>query len=683
MKKGIYGTLALSGIQKNKKLYYPYLFTCIGTIMMCYIISFLSQSPVLADIRGGKTTQELLGMGFGVMCVFAVVFLFYTNSFLIRRRKKEFGLYNILGLGKKHLTCVLFLETLIIASVSILCGLLFGILFSKLAELCMVKVIGGTATFTFYVGVGSIVRTVILFCATFGLIFLNVMCQVRLSNPIQLLRSENVGEKPPKANWLFAVFGALLLSAAYYLAVSVEEPLTALVLFMVAVIMVIIGTYCLFIAGSVTLCRVLQKWKGFYYKTNRFVAVSSMAYRMKRNGAGLASICILSTMVLVMVSSTVCLFVGTEDSLLNRYPRNIVLELSVSDMGALTEEIEDEVYRIADRIVQEHGLEQKNILQYRTAYFAAYVQGNQIIYDESRADVRVDSTSDIWQVFLVPVSDYNRLTGASETLESSEVIMYTTRNAEYAHDTIQLDGGEALTIVKQVDEFVANGVSAIQMIPSMYLFVPDVEAVMVPYEAYVQELGMEGRMGIYDWFYGFDLSATDEEEIAVWQQFAQDVRQRDWTEDDVYFTTFTECMAEGRADFYGLYSGLFFLGILLGIVFIFATVLIIYYKQISEGYEDRSGFAIMQKVGMTKPEIKKSINAQVMIVFFLPLLTAGVHLAFAFPMIARLLTLFNLTNVALLVITTACCFAVFTCFYMVVYRMTSRSYFSIVSGMRE
>lgn len=325
MKKGFYSKLAWSGIRKNKKLYTPYLLTCIGMVMMFYIISFLSTSRVLQSMPGGDTMQSMLELGCGVIGVFSLIFLFYTNSFLLRRRKREFGLYNILGMGKRNLARVLLWETLIVAGLSLSLGLFAGFVLSKFAELGMLNILSADVTFSLTVEPGAIGQTLLLFAVIFALILLNTLRQIHLSNPIALLHSGNTGEKPPKANWILALAGFLLLAAAYYLAVTIEDPVAALIWFFVAVVMVIVATYLLFVAGSVAICRILQKNKKYYYKTNHFVSVSSMVYRMKRNGAGLASICILCTIVLVMLSSTVCLYSGTEDSLRSRYPRNINL----------------------------------------------------------------------------------------------------------------------------------------------------------------------------------------------------------------------------------------------------------------------------------------------------------------------------------------------------------------------
>ncbi len=682
MKKGLYRRLAWTGIKNNGKLYIPYILTCIGTVMMCYIISFLSTSSTFAAIRGGDTVQVFLGMGFGVMAVFSLIFLFYTNSFLIRRRKKEFGLYNILGLGKRHLAKVMILETLMIAGITISGGLFLGILLSKFSELFMIKVLGGTGSYTFIIDPVSVKNTILLFLGIFLLVFLNTLRQIHLTNPIQLLHSEQSGEKPPKANWLAAALGVLLLGGAYYLAVTIQDPVTAIAVFFLAVVMVIVATYLLFIAGSVALCRVLQKNKRYYYKTNHFVSVSSMVYRMKRNGAGLASICILCTMVLVMISSTTCLYVGAEDSLRNRYPRNISLDVILDETeffeGAHTEAAKDRIRTVLDR----NGVEEEDVLEYRTAAFGARIQGDQINLDQEDLDSTVN-TEDIWQIFLVSVSDYNRLMGKNEELSPGEAIVYTTKEMTYDEDEIHIGDLETLKIAGHADGFVDNSVDSMQIFPTMYLFVPDIKEIIEPLKDLTWGSNDEPLLSLH-WYYGFDLPCEDEVQMRIQDQITHQISELTSSMDEsTYFRYSLEGVARERADFYGIYAGLFFLGIFLGIVFVFAAVLIIYYKQVSEGYEDQSRFDIMQKVGMTKKEIRKSINSQILTVFFLPLLMAGLHLGFAFPLIKKMLLIFGLTNTSLLIITTVSCYLVFALFYMLVYRITSGSYFTIVSGMRS
>lgn len=674
MKRGVYRTLAWTGVRNNRKLYVPYLLTCTGMVMMCYIMSFLGANPAIAEMRGGDTMQSILGLGFGVLAVFSVIFLFYTNSFLIRRRTKEFGLYNILGLGKRHLALVLLLETGAIAAVTLCGGLALGILFSKLAELVLVKLMEGAPTALFEVGLESAVQTALLFALIHALIYGNALRQIRLANPIALLGSERAGEKPPKANWLPALLGVALLGTAYYLAVSIRDPVAALVVFFFAVIMVVAATYLLFISGSVTLCRLLQKNRRYYYKTNHFVSVSSMAYRMKRNGAGLASICILCTMVLVMVSSTVCLYFGAEGSLRTRYARQFNLDVIVDTVEELQSGWTQAVRGAAADTAGARGLAAENELDYRVAAFGAPLRDGRLVTDGS-----TDAIADMWQVFLVPLDDYNRLAGREVSLSGGEVLLCATKGMAYPADTLQIGDGAPLTVRERVEPFVSNAIDAMQIVPSLYVVVPDFARAVRQLEDGAADL----QVALH-WYYAFDLPCGDEaqrEVDAALVEALETVKQAAQQEGNFYVGL--ESRAVQRANFLGLYGGLLYLGVLLGIVFLAAAVLIIYYKQVSEGYEDQARFGILQQVGMTRREIRRSVNSQLLTVFFLPLVTAGVHLSFAFPMIRKMLLLFGLADVSLLIVITACCYLVFALFYMAVYRATSRAYVAIVSDAKR
>lgn len=672
MKRGFYRKLASGGIYKNRQTYLPYLLTCIGMVMMYYIISFLTVSGSIAAMRGGEEMQMVLGMGSGVIAVFSVIFLFYTNSFLIRRRKKEFGLYNILGMGKRNLFRVLLWENVIVACIALGGGLVCGILFSKLAELCMAKVLATESSLIFTIEWQAVIKTLVLFAVIFGLILANAVRQIHLAKPVELMSSEAVGEKPPKAKWLTALLGAALLGGAYYLAVSIEDPLSAMLWFFVAVVMVILATYLLFVAGSVALCRLLQKNKKYYYKTSHFVSVSSMVYRMKRNGAGLASICILSTMVLVMVSSTACLFLGIESNIRNRYPRHVVTDIySMEDAYAAP------VLEKIGEVVKNHGLLQENVLHYRYLAVGGYNIEDQIIFDQSRLEsFNMSGFSNIRQLFIVPVEDYNRIMGVQKTLNEDEVILYATK-AGYDYDTITIEGFGTVKIKERVTDFVRNGIDTMQVMPSMFLFVSDIEQVQKLLEIQAEIYGDNGSLG--HTYYGIDLACEDDEMIQIQQEISNRLTEL-MGADPQYPLVRTECAAEQRSGFQALYGGMFLLGILLGLVFILAAVLIIYYKQISEGYEDQSRFLIMRKVGMTKKEIRKSINSQILTVFFLPLLAAGIHTAFAFPMIYKMLVIFGLTDMVLFIKVVVGCYLLFTLFYILVYRITSRAYYSIVSS---
>ncbi len=677
MKKGIYSRLALTGIKKNKKLYIPYILTCIGMVMMFYIITFLSSSDMMMNYPGGETMRGILGFGVYVIGFFAVIFLFYTNSFLVRRRKKEFGLYNILGMGKRNIARVMLWETLFIGAFSIAVGMALGVLFSKLAELVMVNIMSMDVTFGVTIDYKAIYYTVVLFAVIFFLILLNSLRQVHLSNPIALLHSENAGEKPPKANWFFAVLGVLILGCAYYLAVTIKDPVTTLAAFFFAVIMVIVATYLIFISGSVAFCKILQKKKNYYYKTNHFVSVSSMSYRMKRNGAGLASICILCTMVLVMISSTVCLYLGKEDSLRERYPRNINVTMTSQIYSDLISQDANSIAKMSIETAENMGYTPVNAIDYTMLSFVSYIRDGEIVFDDGENGFNY-ATSDLWQIFIVSLDDYNRLTGSQENLDEDEVMIYTSKDMDYNYDVLKIKGQEPLNIKKVVMDFENNGVDTMQIIPALYIFVPDLEV-------QVQKISEQSQdaLGNINRFVGYDLDATDQQQTDVFDEIYDWLRTSQIENADSSMYVYVEGSANEKLEFFGLYGGLFFLGIILGIVFIFAAVLIMYYKQVSEGYEDQSRFEIMQKVGMTKREIKKSINSQMLTVFFMPLIAAGVHLAFAFPMIYKMLILFGLVNKVFLIMVTVGCFLLFALLYMLVYKITSRAYYSIVSGGNE
>lgn len=677
MKKGIYSRLALTGIKKNKKLYIPYILTCIGMVMMFYIITFLSSSDMMMNYPGGETMRGILGFGVYVIGFFAVIFLFYTNSFLVRRRKKEFGLYNILGMVKRNIARVMLWETLFIGAFSIVLGMALGVLFSKLAELVMVNIMSMDVTFGVTIDYKAIYYTVVLFAVIFFLILLNSLRQVHLSNPIALLHSENAGEKPPKANWFFAVLGVLILGCAYYLAVTIKDPVTTLAAFFFAVIMVIVATYLIFISGSVAFCKILQKKKNYYYKTNHFVSVSSMSYRMKRNGAGLASICILCTMVLVMISSTVCLYWGKEDSLRERYPRNINVTMTSQIYSDLISQDADDVAKRTFEAAENMGYTPVNAIDYTMLSFVSYMRDGEIVLDEDENGFNYVS-GDLWKIFIVSLDDYNRLTGSQENLDEDEVMIYTSKDMDYNYDVLKIKGQEPLNIKKVVTDFENNGVDTMQTIPALYIFVPDLEV-------QVQKISEQSQdaLGNINRFVGYDLEATDQQQTDVFSEIYDWLRTSQVNSDDGSMYVYVEGSANEKLEFFGIYGGLFFLGIILGIVFIFAAVLIMYYKQVSEGYEDQSRFEIMQKVGMTKREIKKSINSQMLTVFFMPLIAAGVHLAFAFPMIYKMLILLGLVNKVFLIMVTVGCFLLFALLYMLVYKITSRAYYSIVSGGNE
>lgn len=675
MRGGFYIKLAASGIGKNKKLYLPYILTCICMVMMFYIIVFLAGSSGIRKLPGGDSLQTMLGLGVFVIAIFSLIFLYYTNSFLIRRRQKEFGLYHILGMGKRSLVKILIWENILSGGASILLGLLCGVLFSRLAELAAAKIVSGKIGFGFTLEPRAFIWTVGLFVAIFFLIVLRMLVHIYRSRPVEMLRSENVGEKPPKANWILAAAGLLILAGAYYLAVTIEDPLTALMLFFVAVVMVIIATYLLFVAGSVALCRLLQKNKKYYYKTKHFVSLSSMVYRMKRNGAGLASICILSTMVLVTVSSTVCLYASTENSLNRRYPRNITAEIYSMDEQNYVEPVRQEIAGI----LEENGVEAEEVMDYRLLQVAAYQAEDTLYFDAGAAGNTLDIVANIRSLYIIPIEDYNSVMGTSETLEEDEMILYASKGT-YDYDTITIENCGTWKIKKQAADFTGFGMESATVTSSYYLFVKDAAAVERIEAGQAEIYG--DNMSTAEVYYGFDLDCSSEKQIEIYNEIQAAIGEMTGV-DASWPVVRVESRAYESAGYYGMTGGLFFLGILLGAVFLFGTVLIMYYKQISEGYEDQNRFDILMKVGMSRKEVKQSINSQVLTVFFMPLIMAGIHLLFAFPLITKLLMLLITTEERFLTGVTVCCYIVFALFYVLVYAVTSREYYKIVSGKKE
>lgn len=661
MRKRFYLRLALDNIRHNRQTYLPYLLTCIGTVAMFYILHALSVNTGIQEMRGGYVLAGLLEMATWVVGFFAVLFLFYTNRFLIRRRKKEFGLYSVLGMEKRHLLRVVFWETGLVALAGIVLGLAAGILLNKLAFMALLRIFSEEIPLGFEISFGSMAVTAALFAAIFLLLFISSLFQVQKASPIELLRSAEVGEREPKTRWLLALLGVVCLGSGYYLAISTENPVAALSVFFVAVILVIIGTYCLFIAGSIAVIKLLRRSKRYYYKTRHFVPVSGLLYRMKQNAAGLANICILSTMVLVMISSTLSLYLGEQDILQQRYPRSLSLSMRVYD-----EEASETMHTLVEDTLTQSGFTAVNESEFTYLNIGALRQGDQFITDTEQASF--SAMNDVYNLVFFPLDEYNRATGENRTLGEGEVLLYANRKP-YEPDTLSVLG-ETFVIREKLSSFSGINKVASNIASTNYLIVKDMQTIehleALQREAYQENASFIERI------YGFDLQGSDgQDALVVYGNLLERAG-------DYGFNGYIECRQAEREDFLSTFGGLFFVGILLGILFLMATILIIYYKQVSEGYEDRSRYRVLQQVGMTKAEVRQSIRSQVLLVFFLPLITAGIHVAAAFPAVSRMLALFNLTNTWLFFWCTAVCFAVFAVFYAIVYVLTARTYYRLV-----
>ena len=676
MKISFYSKLAWEGIRKNKRLYFPYIFTGCVMVMMYYILSSLIESPALAHMPGGSVLMTVLLLGCVVIAVFSLLFLFYTNSFLIKQRYREFGLYNILGMDKRNISKIMVWETLFVAVYAIGLGLIAGIVLSKAAELVLLNLLNMEITYTLSLGLVTLRQATLIYGGIYLLLLLNSLIKVSRSKPLELMQSSKVGERIPKRNWIFGVAGIILLGVAYYLAASIEEPLAALANFFVAVIMVIIGTYLVFMSGSVVFCKLLQKNKKYYYKSNHFVSVSSMVYRMKRNGAGLASICILLTMVLVMISSTTSLYFGEEDAVKNRCPNDVNITMTFDTI----EGISDTNLNMLRDCIRQYSGEDVNLKGVRACEIPGLITQEGITIDtSSHVNFSASTYNNVGYLSVLSIDDYNTMMGTNETLADDECFVYCDR-LNYQWETFTMEYGATYKVKEQLDDFQVDGDTAAMIMPTVFLVVDDIYVFSEPVKDMKNSNG--APMMMYDWRCGFNVDTADiENETSA--NLKEMFRNMYIENNDAFYSYSVQNRDAMRASFYDVYGSLFFLGIMLSIVFLLAAVLIIYYKQISEGYEDYSRFEIMQKVGMTKKDIRKSINSQMLTVFFLPLILAGIHLTFAFPFISKILMLFAMDNIILSVIVNLICFAVFGSFYAIVYKITSNSYYTIVSGRKE
>lgn len=642
MNNFIYEKLAVTNLKNNRKTYVPYIFTGVLTVMMFYIIDALSRGKGITQ----DTLKTCLQYATGVIVVFAVIFLFYTNSFLIKRRKKEIGVYNILGMGKRHIARMMAVETILTAGISILGGLVFGIIFGKLMYLLLLKILHNSVDMQFSVNGTAIVQTVILFAGIFLLTYLYNILQIQLVNPVELLHGGNQGEKEPKSRWLLVIIGVAALGNGYRIALTTEAPLEALLKFFIAVICVIIGTYALFIAGSIVVLKMLRKNKAYYYNPKHFTSVSGMIYRMKQNGAGLANICVLSTMVLVMVSTTVSLYAGMEDILDSRFPRDVSIVCNEADTNK-----EETLQRLIKEQCEKAGVKITDRVRYRYGSMNAVLKGNNLEKVE-----QYYPDNHFYYVEMITQEEYNRIEKQNVSLKEQEILTYTT-NGKCGKKQINI-AGQNYQVKKELSEMTSQPKSTAEMYKTLYIVFANAEQIE--------------RIEPFSYADKFNLKGDDGKQKEALEQIQNE-----------FYEKIPDGMMESRmlsrSSFYELYGGLFFIGIYLGSMFIMATVLIIYYKQISEGYDDRGRYQIMQKVGMSKKEVKRSIRSQVLSVFFLPLVVAVIHVAVAFKVMTKILGVLNLTNVSLFAVCTIITIAVFAVFYIIVYSITAKEYYRIVN----
>lgn len=670
MHKGIFSRLAKQNIRNNKSTYIPYMITCIFCIAMIYMMEFLRDCPTLDQaVRQADEVRMIVFTGEIVVEIFCIIFLIYSNSFLMKRRQKEIGLYNILGLERNHIGIVMFLETIITSIGSLAGGIAAGIIGSKLALLLLLKLLHIPSVLGFYISVKGIFTCLFMFGIVFLMILFLNLAKIHLSRPVELLRGNNTGEKEPAAKWLMALIGFICLGAGYYLAVTTESPIKAITIFLLAVILVMAGTYLLFTAGSIVILKFLRRRKSFYYRTGNFISISGMLYRMKQNAIGLASICILSTGVLLMISMTVSIYFGMNDIMLNRYPYDVDMSVTSISEDECQTAIEAFEKAIADNKVPVEKSVEEIYLD-----IVCSKNGDQILIKPTNTIRNSDS---VLVLSLFTQAEYERLTGISANLNDGEIFAWYPSAVQ--KDSVTVDETE-FTVKKWLDKNpLTCGEDAVS--DNAVLVVTDEDFKKFDDMRTEMYKGVSSAPAGEDLtlHLGLDITGSETDKIDFGTPVMEDVkdlRKNGGLSENSWITS--GIRQQEYESYYADNGSLLFIGIFLGSLFLMGTAMIIYYKQISEGYEDQKRFEIMQKVGLSRREVRSSVRRQILMVFFLQLLMAMLHITMAFPMIRRMLLLFGMTNTKLFIGCTAGTVLIFAVVYGLIYLMTARSYYHIV-----
>lgn len=670
-------------MKSNRRFYLPYILTVIGTAAAFYIMAAIVSDPGSKELAAGTSNGPMyvsmfMTLGMFVLGLFSCIFLLYTNSFLMKRRQKELGLYSVLGMSKTNIAGIMVFEALYIALIGIGGGIAVGILLTKLVSLALFRLMRLPVPFGFSVQPIAIIIVVLFFAGLILLTLLANLAKVGRSRPVELLRGGNVGEKEPKANWFLTIVGVLFLGAGYAVAMLVDNPGMAVAVYFLAVFAVIIGTYCLFTSVSIAVLKALRRNKRYYYKAKHFISVSGMLYRMKRNAVGLANICILCTMVMVMVSGTLSLYLGSEEQVNTFCPADVVVETTYYASST-----EDHVYN------EETGEE---TIEYHTPYDAAamdawfedYFAAHKLTPSSAKAVeyytfTAVDSEDHVSLVTAVTAETYAQLTGeAAPELAPGEALAHVPSGYKFGDGLNFLDKDGNTLSIQFVGEAQLSSAQVELNTAILSQSEDDDIVLVVPDTAALLELVAGQENGSYVWRGQYDFDASDEAVSAMVDDYWAASREGGGVDAGYYDVLRIDLRSETERYVYGLSGGFLFLGVFLGIVFLMATVLIIYYKQVSEGYEDNARFEIMRKVGLSEREARRAIRSQILTVFFMPILVAAIHIAFDFNLVVLLLRLFSLTNVKLTALCTLGTLLVFCAVYAVVYALTARSYYKIV-----
>lgn len=662
----LYFRLAGDNIRKNRRLYLPYLLSGACMVAVVYLLLHLQADPAILTMRGAEMVVALMQVGSYVMALFSTLFLLYTSSFLMKQRSRELGLYNVLGMNRRHILRVIFWETFSCAALSGALGLALGVLLSKASSLAMLRLLGAEGNAPFFVSPDKLAAIVLGFAAIYLLIFLRSALGLLRLRPVEMMRRSQAGEKPPRANAPLALLGIALLAAGYAVAVNVRTALDALTLFFYAVLLVIAGTELCFRSASVFLLRLLQRNKRVYYRPGAFISISNMAYRMKRGGDSLAMVCILLTMVLVTLCTTTCLYAGTEDAVRTRYPFDIELRQDSPDVPAY-----GELSSLAEDALLEMGVAPTHAIYYRSVSYAGNLDRN----DNTRVGTEGDGYPDWCTFTAIPLLDYNAMMGTDYVLAPGQTLITGTLEPRLGDSLTFFDERHYDIVARDIPLPVDANPSVFGVTASLLLVVPD-EADL----AALRDLWANAYQRVsyhVETYYAFDTDLPAEEQPAAARALANALVSGGIDHLRV------ENAYENRESQLQMDASFFFLGILLSLAFMSATALSMYYKQITEGLEDQARFDIMRRVGLSRAMIRRSINGQLLAVFFSPLLASGVHLAFAFPMLTLMLRLFGLYNPRLMALTTLCTFAVIAALYAAMYAITSRVYYRIVAGLGD
>ena len=690
MNKGFYLKMAWGNIRKNRNIYLPYLLAASVMTALFYIQGSLCDMVDISSMKGKRMMSSLLGISTPITGIFSLVILFYVNSFVMKQRKKEFGLYNVLGMEKRHLVRLMSVEILLVAVFSLVFGISGGALFSQLFFLIFYKMIRMEADLTMVIPRGAVIETLTLFGILFCLVLLYDIVAVIRTRPVELLKSESQGEREPKVHGLAALIGVAALTGGYVIAQKVESPMEAMLWFFAAALLVIIGTYGLFMAGSIALLKWMKKRECFYYRPSSFISVSGMLYRMKQNAAGLAGICILSTMVMVTIGASLCIFSGVGEGVRQEYPREYFLQMHYSeDLKPETyQDTTSDVKKLVEAQMEENGSRVENMLSY-TRCNMVYRKGKDG-YEAEMGDLA--DTNDYENLVYVQYllrEDYEANTGKKIEIPDDVAAFYESEEGLIPGETL-LFGDYSIKgkrLEEPVETAVASRYSGIKkrvqvLLPGIEEMEKLTESLGKNFETYygLEEGEGPGAMYFLGWNWYFDISGKQEPA----EEFLEKLRSSWETEkasEWAYISTFQN-RTEEEEYLFQEYGTILFIGFFLGMIFLLATVLIIYYKQVTEGYDDRKRFVIMQDIGLSQAEVKKTIRTQVLLVFFLPLGAAGLHMAMAFKVLVKMMALFSAYNIKLFSLCIGLTVAVFALVYFLVYTVTARIYYKIVSNAR-